>query len=110
MGKDSPRQAYPRTTRSVPLASPPKDAPKRTVQSVTGMASTEIDFKTYEDGSTAVRIQRNKGRFEDGYNGVDRERLHATGVFPPHPERGKTDYEAGSRTDDQMRELFKPTN
>ena len=42
---------------------PAENGPKRD-----GMASTEIDFKVYEDGSTAGRIQRNKGLFEDGYN------------------------------------------
>ena len=34
----------------------------------TGVTSTEIVFKVYEDGSTAGRIQRNKGTYSVGYN------------------------------------------
>ena len=34
----------------------------------TGVMSTEIVFKVYEDGSTAGRIQRNKGTYSVGYN------------------------------------------
>ena len=42
---------------------PAEGAAKRT-----GTSSTEIDFKVYEDGRTAGRIQRNKGQFAEGYN------------------------------------------
>jgi hypothetical protein len=72
-----------------------------------GMASTEIDFKVYEDGSTAGRIQRNKGLFEDGYNiSIDSASM-LQAYFHHILTEGKTDYEAGSRTDDQMKDLFK---
>ena len=33
-----------------------------------GVSSTEVVFQIYEDGSTAGRIQRNKGKFVVGYN------------------------------------------
>jgi hypothetical protein len=46
-----------------PLAECPPDGEK-----VENKSSTEIRFNVYEDGSTAGRIQRNKGRFVEGYN------------------------------------------
>ena len=35
---------------------------------VQGVSSTEVVFQVYEDGSTAGRIQMNKGQFSTGYN------------------------------------------
>jgi hypothetical protein len=35
---------------------------------IDGKSATEIRFNVYEDGSTAGRIQRDKGRFVEGYN------------------------------------------
>jgi hypothetical protein len=72
-----------------------------------GVASTEIDFKVYEVRSTASRIQRNKGRFEDGYN-VSIDSASMLQAYLNHIlTEGKTDFEAGSRIDDQMKELFR---
>ena len=70
---------------------PAENGPKRD-----GMASTEIDFKVYEDGSTAGRIQRNKGLFEDMAQYLDRQRLDAPGVYESHLGRGQTEFQAGS--------------
>jgi hypothetical protein len=82
---------------------PAENGPKRE-----GVASTEIDFKTYEDGSTAGRIQRNKGLYEDGYNISIDSALLLQACFNYILTEGKTDFEAGSRTGDQMKDLFKP--
>jgi hypothetical protein len=71
------------------------------------MASTEIDFKVYEDGSTAGRIQRNKGLFEDGYNISIESALMLQAYMSHILTEGKTDFQAGSRTDEQMKDLFK---
>jgi hypothetical protein len=72
-----------------------------------GAASTEIDFKIYDDGSTAARIQRNKGRFEEGYN-ISIDSASMLQAYVKHIlSEGKTDFESGSRTDEQMRSLFK---
>jgi hypothetical protein len=82
---------------------PAENGPKRE-----GVASTEVSFKVYEDGSTAGRIQRNKGRFEDGYNiSIDSASM-LQAYFHHVLTEGKTDFEAGSRTNEQMKELFKP--
>ncbi len=81
---------------------PAESGPKRD-----GVASTEIDFKIYEDGSTAARIQRNKGRFVGGYNISIDSAYELQAYFGYVLTEGKTEFEAGSRTDEQMRELFK---
>ena len=81
---------------------PAENGPKRD-----GMASTEIDFKVYEDGSTAGRIQRNKGLFEDGYNISIESALMLQAYMSHILTEGKTEFQAGSRTDEQMRDLFK---
>ncbi len=81
---------------------PSENGPKRD-----GMASTEIDFKVYEDGSTAGRIQRNKGLFEDGYNISIDSALMLQAYMSHILTEGKTDFQAGSRTDEQMKDLFK---
>lgn len=47
---------------------PAIECPKDGEQGELGKSSTEIRFQIYEDGATAGRIQRNKGRFEEGYN------------------------------------------
>lgn len=86
---------------------PDDKCPAENGQKREGMASTEIAFKVYEDGSTAGRIQRNKGRFEDGYNiSVDSASM-LQAYFNHILTEGKMDFEAGSRTEDQMKELFK---
>jgi hypothetical protein len=73
-----------------------------------GTASTEISFRVYEDGSTAGRIQRNKGLYEDGYNiSIDSASM-LQAYFKYVLTEGKADFEAGSRTDEQMKQLFTP--
>ena len=82
---------------------PAENGPK-----VMGAASMEVDFKVYEDGSTAGRIQRNKGRFEEGYNISIESAAMLQAYFNHILTEGKNDFEAGSRSDDEMKELFKP--
>jgi hypothetical protein len=61
----------------------------------------------YEDGRTAGRIQLNKGLFEEGYNiSVDSASM-LQAYFKHVLTEGKE--EAGSRTDDQLKQLFKPS-
>ena len=57
------RKAYEKRVTCFPLAECPPDG-----EQVENKSSTEIRFNVYEDGSTAGRIQRNKGRFVEGYN------------------------------------------
>src|SRR5262249_41630025 len=66
-----------------------------------------LQFKVYEDGSTAGRFQRNKGRFEEGFNVSIDSASMLQAYFKHVLTVGKEDLEAGSRTDDQMRQLFR---
>jgi hypothetical protein len=82
---------------------PAEGGPKRDATT-----STQIDFKVYEDGRTAGRIQRNKGLYEVGYN-ISIESAGMLQAYLNHVlTEGKADYEAGSRSEEQMKELFKP--
>ena len=57
------RKNYEKRVTCFPVAECPPDGER-----LDGKASTEVRFNIYEDGSTAGRIQRNKGRFIEGYN------------------------------------------
>ena len=57
------RKNYEKRVTCFPAAECPPDGER-----LDGKASTEVRFNIYEDGSTAGRIQRNKGRFIEGYN------------------------------------------
>lgn len=47
---------------------PERECPADGEKGEMGRSSTEVRFQIYEDGATAGRIQRNKGKFEEGYN------------------------------------------
>jgi len=82
---------------------PAEGAAKRT-----GTSSTEIGFKVYEDGKTAGRIQRNKGTFAEAYLiSIDSAKMLQAYLNYVLTE-GKAEFEAGSRSQEQMRDLFKP--
>ena len=57
------RKDYNKRVTCFPTSDCPPDG-----ETIDGKASTEVRFNVYEDGSTAGRIQRNKGRFIEGYN------------------------------------------
>jgi len=57
------RRNYEKRVTCFPVSECPPDGER-----VDGKASTEMRFNVYEDGSTAGRIQRNKGLFVEGYN------------------------------------------
>ena len=57
------RRNYEKRVTCFPMSECPPDGER-----ADGKASTEIRFNVYEDGSTAGRIQRNKGLFVEGYN------------------------------------------
>jgi hypothetical protein len=72
-----------------------------------GRSSTEVRFQIYEDGATAGRIQRNKGRFEEGYNiSIDSAMLlqaYADFVL----KESDFDFKAGSQSIKDLDEMFK---
>lgn len=70
-------------------------------------ASTEVIFRVYEDGSTAGRFPRNKGRFENGYNISIESSLLLQAYLNHVLLEGKKEFDAGSRDASQLRDLFK---
>lgn len=72
-----------------------------------GAASTEIIFAVHEDGRTSGRIQRNRGRFADGYNMSTESALLLQAYLTHVLLEGKQEFDASTRTREQVRDLFK---
>jgi hypothetical protein len=69
-------------------------------------ASTEVIFSINEDGSTSGRIQRNKGRYEEGYNVSVKSGLVLQAYINHMLTEGKADFEAGSASQEDLKKLF----
>lgn len=71
-----------------------------------GKTSTEVVFMIYEDGSTGGRIQQNKGAFQEGVNfSIDSALLFQAYLLHVIKE-AKTEFESGTRTQEQLDEMF----
>ena len=71
-----------------------------------GTVSTEILFQVYENGSTAGRIQRNKGTFSIGYNlSVESSQLMAA-YLTYMRDIGSKEFNIGNMTDTEIKSLF----
>lgn len=70
-------------------------------------ASTEILFSINDDGSTNARIQRNKGRFEEGYNVSIKSALLLQAYLSFVLKHAQKEFNAGSASEDDIRQLFK---
>jgi hypothetical protein len=75
-------------------------------QKVDAKASTEILFSINEDGSTSGRIQRNKGRFEEGYNVSVKSGLILQAYIHHVLSEGKAEFEAGTASTEDLKKLF----
>jgi hypothetical protein len=85
---------------------PEADCPEEG-KKLAGKSSSEIIFQVYENGSTAAIIQRNKGRFEEGYN-MSIESARCLAAYIQYVmEEAKTEFEAGSRSDEEVKQLFR---
>ena len=71
-----------------------------------GKSSTEVLFQIYEDGSTAGRIQRNKGQYVVGYNMSVESSILLSAYLLYMQEAGAKEFNIGVMTDDQVLELF----
>ncbi len=72
-----------------------------------GAASTEIRFNVYEDGSTAGRIQRNKGRFIEGYN-VSIDSAMLLQAYLNHViKEAKLEFKSGTQDKKALDSMFK---
>ena len=73
-----------------------------------GVSSTEIIFQTYEDGSTAGRIQRNKGRFSVGYNISHQSAALLSAYLLYMRKVGSKEFAIGVMSDEELKDtLFK---
>lgn len=76
-------------------------------QKIEGKASTELIFTVNEDGATSGRIQRNKGRFEEGYNFSVKSGLLLQAYMNHVLNEGKAEFEASSATDEDLKKMFR---
>jgi hypothetical protein len=76
-------------------------------QKIDGKPSTELIFSINEDGSTSGRIQRNKGRFEEGYNFSVKSGLLLQAYMNHVLTEGKAEFEAGSATQEDLKNMFR---
>ena len=74
---------------------------------VPGNSSTEVLFLIYEDGSTAARLQRNKGTFSNGYNYSTESALLLSAYMDYMKTQGQMEFKAGSMTDKDFDTMFK---
>ena len=96
------RKSYEKRAICFPAEQCPLDGEK-----ADGMSSTEIRFNVYEDGSTAGRIQRNKGRFVEGYNvSIDSAMLLQAYLAYVITEADK-EFKAGTQDKKSLDGLFK---
>ena len=80
--------------------------PQVNVKEKQGVVSTEILFQIYENGSTAGRIQRNRGTFVNGYNLSVESSLLMAAYLTYMRDIGIKEFNLGNMTDDDVRDLF----
>ena len=71
-----------------------------------GNSSTEIVFMLYEDGSTATKIQQNKGKFQSGYNVSVESGLLLSAYADYMIDIGSKEFEAATMTDEELDSEF----
>ena len=72
-----------------------------------GVSSTEVVFQIYEDGSTAGRIQLNKGKFIFGYNMLVELSILLSAYLIYMRDVGMLEFHIGVMSDDEVKGLFK---
>ena len=96
------RRAYRKRVDCFPEATCPRENEK-----LDGKASTEVVFIVADDGSTAGRIQRNKGLYDEGYNvSIPSAQLLAS-YLRYVQSRAERDFAAGRRTSADLDSMFK---
>ena len=75
-------------------------------EKVQGIKSTEVVFQIYEDGSTAGRIQLNKGRFTVKYNMSVQSSLLLSAYLTYMRDVGAKEFNLGVMSDDEVKNLF----
>ena len=96
------RKTFSKRAACFPQADCPPDG-----QTLDGKASTEVRFNVYEDGSTAGRIQRNKGRFVEGYNVSEDSALLLSAYIAYARRVAERDFTQGTQTKADLDKLFR---
>ena len=71
-----------------------------------GVSSTEVMFQIYEDGSTAGRIQRNKGKYSVGYNMSVESSILLSAYLTYMRDVGAKEFNIGVMSDEEVKNLF----
>lgn len=71
-----------------------------------GNSSAELIFETFEDGSTAGKIQINKGKYSFGYNFSVESSILLTAYLLYMEELSRNDFNFGQMSDEQVLDLF----
>lgn len=75
-------------------------------QRISGVSSSEVVFQIYEDGSTAARLQRNRGAFSSGYNMSVESGLLLAAYLDYMHQAGLQEFKTGTMTEDDLNALF----
>ncbi len=71
-----------------------------------GVSSSAVVFQIYEDGSTAAKIQRNRGLFVSSYNFSVESGLLLSAYLDYMREVGTREFTTGTMTEDDLNSLF----
>lgn len=69
-------------------------------------SSVQLDFLIYEDGATGTKLIQNKGKYSSGFNYSIESTLLLASYFGYVLDEGQKDFEAGSRTDEELNDMF----
>ncbi|MCP3668871.1 MAG: hypothetical protein GY814_00225 [Gammaproteobacteria bacterium] len=72
-----------------------------------GNSSTEMVFMLYEDGSTAAKMQRNKGTFISGYNFSIDSALLLSSYLDFMKKEGEAEYSSATMSNTELDDMFK---
>lgn len=75
-------------------------------QRTSGVSSSEVVFQIYEDGSTAARLQRNRGTFVSGYNMSVESGLLLAAYLDYMHKVGLQEFKTGTMTEGDLNALF----
>ena len=99
---DKIRKSFEKRVTCFPEADCPPDG-----QTLDGKLSTELRFIIYEDGSTAGRIQRNKGRYVEGFNFSIDSGLLLQAYLAHVIKEASLDFRQGTYSREELDKLFK---
>lgn len=85
---------------------PVSDCPQERQNGQLGKASTEVIFLVYEDGSTAGRLQVNKGAFQEGVNLSIESAMLLQAYIGHVVKEAKLEYKSGTQTIGDLDKIF----